>query len=164
MNNKYKYESYKSEYNLLNQAKENHDLPRCIVAITISESIISDRLQSYLKYKTPSLFISKGIERKYVSAFEMVKECLKLFPKQHIDIKSKSHGKLVKGSLFEDVKNWLSIRNDICHGFVKSNPGSPSKEIGEFHNAAIQAAEEGFKLTKLVSKWYRQLLQKTNKN
>jgi hypothetical protein len=158
-----KYESYKEANNLLNDARENNDLPRCIAAIAVCESIIADRLQSYLKFKAPEIFIEKGKEKKFVATGKMVTECLKHFSELKIDVNSKKIGKVESINLFKDLQLWLSSRNEICHGFVKSKPGSPTKEISAFHKAAIQAAEEGFKLTKLVSKWHKQQLQITNK-
>ena len=158
-----KYESYKEANNLLNDAIENNDLPRCIAAIAVCESIIADRLESYLKFKAPEIFIEKGKEKKFVATAKMVTECLKHFSELKIDVNSKKFGKVESINLFKDLQNWLKSRNDICHRFVRSNPGRPTKEVGEFHKAAIQAAEEGFKLTKLVSKWHKQQLQITNK-
>lgn len=158
-----KYESYKEANNLLNDARENNDLPRCIAAIAVCESIIADRLQSYLKFKAPEIFIEKGKEKKFVATGKMVTECLKHFPEFKIDVNSKNFGKVESINLFKDLQTWLKSRNEICHGFVKSKPGTPTKEICAFHKAAIQAAEEGFKLTKLVSKWHKQQLQITNK-
>ncbi len=158
-----KYESYKEANNLLNDARKNNDLPRCIAAIAVCESIIADRLQSYLKFKAPEIFRESGKAKKFVSTSTMVAECLKHFSDLHIDVNSKNIGMVESKNLFKDLQTWLKSRNDICHGFVKSNPGTPTKEISAFHKAAIQAAEEGFKLTKLVSKWHKQQLKITNK-
>jgi hypothetical protein len=158
-----KYESYKEANNLLNDARENNDLPRCIAAIAVCESIIADRLQSFLIFKAPELFFERGKEKRFVFTGKMVTECLKHFPKFKIDVNSKNFGKLESINLFKDLQAWLSMRNDICHGFVKSKAGTPTKEISIFHKAAIQAAEEGFKLIKLVSKWHKKQLQISNK-
>jgi hypothetical protein len=163
MKNKLKYESYKAANNLLNDAIVNNDLPRCIASIAVCESIIADRLQSYLKYKAPGFFLEKGKERKFIPTSVMATEGLKHFPKHSIHVNSKTHGVLESKNLFTAIKIWLKSRNDICHGFVKSKPGTPTKEISEFHKAAIKTAEEGFKLTKLLSKWHKQQLQITKK-
>jgi hypothetical protein len=157
MLNTLKYQSYKTANNLLIEAKKNQDIPRCIAAIVICESIISDRMQSYLMYTNSSIMINKGKSRKHVSANEMTKECQKHFPKHYISVNSSKHGKTMSSNLFESIQLWLECRNDICHGFVKTKPGTPSKEIRNFHKEAIKAAEEGFILTKLVSKWHKQI-------
>jgi hypothetical protein len=117
-----KYESYKEANNLLNDARENNDLPRCIAAIAVCESIIADRLQSYLKFKAPEIFIEKGKEKKFVATGKMVTECLKHFSELKIDVNSKKFGKVESINLFKDLQLWLSSRNEICHGFVKSIP------------------------------------------
>lgn len=158
-----KYKSYKAAINLLHDARENNDLPRCIAAIAVCESFIADRLQSYLKFKAPEIFIEKGKEKTFVATGKMVTECLKHFPEFKIDVNSKNFGKIESINLFQDILTWLSSRNDICHGFVKTKPGTPTKEISAFHKDAIKAAEKGFKLTKLVNKWHKQQLQLNNK-
>jgi hypothetical protein len=58
---------------------------------------------------------------------------------------------------------WLKERNNILHGFAKSKTSEGTKNIVEFHHNAIDAAENGLRLTKLVSKWHKQQLQITNK-
>ena len=161
--NKLKYESYKSAYKLLNEAIENNDLLRSIAAIVVSESIIADRLQSFLMYKNREIFFQKGKEKKFVPTGTMVKECTNYFPKYEIIINSKNLKRIESLNLFKDLKNWLSIRNDICHGFVKTKPGTPTKEVIEFHKSAINAGQEGIKLTKLVIKWHKKQVQLTKK-
>lgn len=157
MLNTLKYQSYKTANNLLIEAKKNQYLPRCIAAIAICESIITDRMQSYLIYKNSPIMTNKGNPRKHVSATEMTIVCKKHFPKHHILVNSPKYGKIGSSNLFESIQLWLDCRNDICHGFVKTKPGTPSKEISQFHKQAIKTAEEGFILTKLVSKWHKQI-------
>lgn len=154
MLNTLKYQSYKTANNLLIEAKKNQDLPRCIAAIAICESIISDRMQSFLIYINSPIMINKGKPRKHVSATEMTKACKKNFPNHHISINSSKHGKIESSNLFESIQSWLISRNNICHGFVKTKPGTP---ISQFHIQAVKAAEEGFILTKLVCKWHKQI-------
>ena len=51
MKNKLKYESYQVAMRLLENAKRHKDMPMCIAAVAVAESIIADRCQSYLFYK-----------------------------------------------------------------------------------------------------------------
>lgn len=163
MKNKLKYESYKVANNLLKEAKEHQDLPRCIAAIAISESIITDRLESYLNKKSPTIFFHKGKPRYHVSATEMVKECLKHFPNHNVYINSKLFEKIESKNLFEDIISWLKSRNVICHDFVKVESTQQPKTMKEFHLAAINVAEDGIKYTKLITKWHKQQLHIKNK-
>ncbi len=158
-----KYESYKAANDLLNEARENNDLPRCIAAITVCESIIADRLQSFLMFKSPEIFSERGKEKKFVATSRMSAECLKHFPDFKIDMNTKKYGKLQTINLFQDTQSWLLSRNNICHGFVKTKPGTPTEEVSVFHKNAIKAAEHGFKLTKLINKWHKQQFQVTKK-
>jgi hypothetical protein len=163
MKNKLKYESYLVAMRLLENAKRHNDMPMCIAAVAVSESIIADRCQSYLFFKEKEFMVSRVKEKGYVETKVMIDKCGKHFKKLSLTIKPKS-GKVIEcKDLFQECQLWLKERNNICHGFVKSKPGTPTKEISAFHKAAIQAAEEGFKLTKLVSKWHKQQLQITNK-
>lgn len=138
MKNNLKYEWYKEANKLLNQARINNDLPMCIAAISFCERIIADRLQSFLTYEAPAVFLQSGKERKFVSTVEMKQKCLKLFPGDNIDLNSKNLSRIKSGSLFEEIKKErLSSRNDICHGFEKFKSRTPTKEINAIHNAAI---------------------------
>ncbi len=156
-NNYIKYKSYTAAFNVLKDALKNDDLPRCIAAVAVCESVIADRLQSFLKFKTPTLFLKRGKEVKHVSTSHMIRECLKYFPNYRIEIRSK-HGRIDSESLFDDLLTWLSCRNDICHSIVKSEPGYPTVDVDEFYLSATRAAKEGIKLSKLTSKWHKQQL------
>ena len=59
------------------------------------------------------------------------------------------------------------IKNYICENEkqikIRIIPSEGTKNIVEFHHNAIDAAENGLRLTKLVNKWHKQQLQITNK-
>ena len=163
MKNKLKYESYKVAMRLLENAKRDKDMPMCIAAVAVAESIIADRCQSYLYFKEKGFMETRENEKRYVSTKELIDKCGKHFKILPLTIKPKIGKEIVCKDLFGECQLWIKERNNILHGFVKSKPGTPTKEISAFHKAAIKAAEDGIRLTKLVRKWHKQQLQKTNK-
>jgi hypothetical protein len=163
MKNKLKYESYQVAMRLLENAKRHKDMPMCIAAVAVAESIIADRCQSYLYFKEKEFMVTREIEKRYVSTKELVEKCGKHFKKLSLTIKPKS-GKVIEcKDLFQECQLWLKERNYILHGFAKSKPREGTKNIVEFHHKSIDAAEIGLRLVKLINKWHKQQLQLTNK-
>ncbi|MBD2579780.1 hypothetical protein [Oscillatoria sp. FACHB-1406] len=136
-----KYESYREAWSRIKLALENQFF---LEAITIQESIISDRLLSFLsRPDAPNPLVLKNGS----------------FP---------SFGKLIKGwrsefkdglpsgsypDLIEAVDRWRRYRNEAIHAIVKSEPGEPTQPIDSFLQKAKDAAEEGEKLTREVCNW-----------
>jgi hypothetical protein len=163
MKNKLKYESYQVAMRLLENAKRHKDMPMCIAAVAVAESIIADRCQSYLFFKEKEFMVTREKEKGYVETKVMLDKCGKHFKKLAVTIKPRI-GKVIDcKDLFSECKQWLSDRNEILHGFTKSKPGEVTKNIVEFHHKSIDAAENGLRLVKLINKWYKQQLHITNK-
>ena len=162
MKNKLKYESYQVAMRLLENAKRHKDMPMCIAAVAVAESIIADRCQSYLYFKEKSFMETRENEKRYISTKELIDKCGKHFKMLPLAIKPKIGKEIVCKDLFEECQLWLKERNNILHGFAKSKPSEGTKNIVEFHHNAIDSAENGLRLTMLVSKWHKQQLQITN--
>jgi hypothetical protein len=161
--NRTKYESYQVAMRLLENAKRHKDFPMCIAAVAVAESIIADRCQSYLYYKERDFMEIREKEKKYVTTKEMLDKCGKHFKKMSLSILPRIGRPLNTEDLFTECQLWLKNRNYILHSFAKSKPKSSTLNVVEFHRQAIIAAEEGLRLTKLISKWHKQQLQRTNK-
>jgi hypothetical protein len=162
MKNKLKYESYQVAMRLLENAKRHKDLPMCIAAVAVAESIIADRCQSYLYFKEIEFMVTREKEKQHVSTKVLIEKCGKHFKKLALTIKPKLGKEIVCMDLFSECQVWLSERNDIIHSFAKSKPGEKTKNIVEFHHKSIDAAENGLRLVKLVNKWHKQQLQISN--
>ena len=148
---------------LLENAKRHKDFPRCIAAVAVAESIIADRCQSYLYFREKDFMENCAKEKGYVSTKVMLEKCGKHFKKLALSISLKTGKTLTTNDLFADCQQWLKKRNEVLHGFAKSKPKESTINVIEFHHNAIATAEDGLRLTKLVSKWHNQQLQKTNK-
>ena len=93
----------------------------------------------------------------------LVDKCNKYFNKHCVSIIRKDSSTFETDDLFQEIKNWLKVRNTILHSFAKSNPGMKTMEPEEFINYAIQTSENGLKLTLLLKKWFNQQKFKSKK-
>lgn len=163
LDNRTKYESYRVAMRLLDRAKRHKDFAMCVAAVAVAESIIADRCQSYLYFKESTFMEHHEKEDKYVSTKVMLEKCGRHFKKFSLSIKPRSDRSIVTKDLFAECLQWLKFRNEILHSFAKSKPGNPTKKKGEFQHNALDAAEDGLRLTKLIIKWHKEQLQITNK-
>ena len=151
--NKSKYESYKYAFNLLNNAINEKSLPLCIASIAIIESIISDRCYSYLYKNQINLVLKLEKENKFVNTSRLVSECSKFFKNYNVKINRRNGESIETNNLFYELLEWLKIRNKILHSFVKSVPMTPTQNIEDFINEAINSAMKGYNLIILLKKW-----------
>ena len=120
-----------------------------IEALAIQEAIISDRLNSYIKFSNPDFL------KNYRSFGQLVGEWRKQIPEDSKDE--------VKINLPVAVDAWRGLRNEAVHGIVKSKPGTATREVSLFLEEAKTAAMMGTDLTRIVCKWHRKEKLKTGK-
>jgi hypothetical protein len=116
-------------------------------AIAIEESIIVDRIISYLQRPgSPS-----GVRRNKYGNYPTFNELIKKLAK---DV----GGALVYGKhtdLCTSLHDWRRSRNRALHAFVSSDPGTPTNPVDDFLRDAKKYAEEGADLARTISKWHR---------
>jgi hypothetical protein len=144
MKNKPKHLSYTKAWDRINAAIE---ADFNLEAITIEESIISDRLLSYVRGVDPS---SKFHERSGLG------ELITLWRKLAGSSLIKPDG----SDLGKTTDEWRKKRNNAVHGLVKSAPGTPTMAPDDFFELARQAAQEGKKLAREIQNWHRRTLKK----
>ncbi len=137
-----KYESYREAWSRIKLSQENHFF---LEAITIQESIISDRLISFLSRPTSSKPLSQNRNGKFPSFGKLIERWSSEFPD---GLQSGSYLNLTKA-----VDQWRDMRNEAIHTIVKSEPGKPTQPIDEFLQKAKAIAEEGERLAREVCKW-----------
>ncbi|PZO44114.1 MAG: hypothetical protein DCF19_02590 [Pseudanabaena frigida] len=137
-----KYESYREAWSRIKLAQENHFF---LEAITIQESIISDRLISFLSRPESSNPLYKKRNGQFPSFYEIIEHWRSEFSDV---IQSGSYPDLI-----EAVNQWRKTRNEAIHAIVKSDPGEPTQPINLFLQKAKEVAQEGEKLAREVSKW-----------
>jgi hypothetical protein len=126
-------------------------------AVTICESIISDRLLAYV------LGISPQIKPKGLGTFDtIIKKWIEL-TSQRPDDTLKQDDDSDLGKLVDD---WRKKRNMVVHSLAKSDPSTKAMEVEEFLKLAKETAQEGENLAKAVKKWQKKRLsehQRTQK-
>ena len=130
-----KYESYKFAFEQIDLAIESEFY---LEAITIEESIISDRLISYLQLNGKTGDFSR------IGLYQIVKKVGNV-PGQY-SIK-------VSENFLLTVDDWRNKRNTCIHQLVKSDKGEPTIDVEKFKNIAKETAKEGRILARQISSW-----------
>ena len=137
MNNKEKnikkYLSYKEAHKRI---KSSISKEFFLEAITIQESIISDRLLSHLIGKGIISFREDDIGHGKVALSSLINKL------------GKNH------SLYNNLDKWRRDRNICIHSMCKSYPGKPTIHVKDFLDMAKHTALFGVKLVKDVQKWH----------
>lgn len=141
-----KYLSYREAWKRINESVNNgfH-----FEAVTIAESIISDRLLSYIWGVDPqSKITTRDPFAKLIKEWKRLGAPLPLYPSYK--------------DLGAAVDDWRARRNEIVHGLVKSEPGKPTNDVNSFLEQAEKTAKEGADLARKVSEWHKQRLERAN--
>lgn len=131
-----KHDSYREAWSRIKLAQESNFF---LEAITVEESIISDRLISLLSSTAVSNPITKNKHGKWPSFGQLIQKGRSEFPDE--------------ADLIDKVDHWRADRNNAVHAIVKSDPGQPTSPVDEFLLEAQAAAEAGEKLAKEVTRW-----------
>ena len=112
-------------------------------AVTLEESIICDRLISYLE--------GRGVTCVDYQSFDYL---IKAWERDTGSIPI-SEGNI--SNLQKSVCEWKQLRNKVVHEMVKSCPDTGLDDIQSFMEEARCAAEEGAKLARAVDNWQRRV-------
>lgn len=138
-----KYEAYREAWTRIKQAIENGFF---IEAITIQESIISDRIISFLTRPGASNAYARKKETGNFVSFHQIIKCWR----------SEFTTPLQAGvyiDLIDAVDKWRRNRNEAVHAIVKIGQNDESQTIDIFLQQANRVAEEGELLAREVCKW-----------
>ncbi|HEV2800978.1 MAG TPA: hypothetical protein VGW12_10800 [Pyrinomonadaceae bacterium] len=117
-------------------------------AVTLEESIISDRLFSYL--------ITSGVMKPESKDSKSFGKLIEIWRKQVPEaITDKRYS-----NLQVEVFLWKNRRNHLVHGIVKSAPGTAPQDVLDFRKEAECAARDGEDIAKSVCNWYRRTKKK----
>jgi hypothetical protein len=136
-----KYESYKYAFERLQEAIEREFF---LESIVIAESIIADRLLSYMVERIQVLELSDKLPTPRISLGNLIQQWARL--EQKVPYRDWE-------DLISEVDKWRGDRNECAHGLVKSNPGNSTKPVVEFLNTARDCALQGKKLARDVCDW-----------
>ena len=129
--------------------------------ITIAESIIADRLISYLARPGGpgriEKYTKKSGEEEWPGFYALIK-AWELEFKDGIEVRSSAVRERAGGNLVEAVNSWREARNAAIHAIAKSDPGeAPEKPITSFVEDAMRTAELGRLLASEVDNWHRRM-------
>lgn len=120
-------------------------------AVTLEESIISDRLISYL-VRVRAVKLDATLERQ--SFASLIKTW-----KSHVP-------EAISDSFFADLQTsideWRERRNKVVHSMVKSVPGADHQDILDFKKEAEFVALQGERLAKSLCNWYKKIKKQTS--
>jgi hypothetical protein len=147
--NTIKWENYKLAWDRINHAKEHG----CgIEVIAISESIMNDRLLSFLEGQ-PNNQIS--VKTSFYSKIKAMGTYLNAPIGIEITAREgSSHESCSTNDLFREVDNWRVDRNKIIHGIARpESDWTPNNSI-EFETLLNKTAKQGENLARMVIKWH----------
>lgn len=132
--NKEKFASYREAFDRIKKAQEGGWY---FEAVTLQESILSDRLQSHL--------LGTGVIK------------IEKRPKTLGTLVSKyKNNPCMPPDLYQRLNDWTSDRNKVVHEFAKSMPGLPSKDVESALHHAWHTAMNGDRIVRDVLKWFRE--------
>lgn len=132
--NSTKYWSYKEAFDRMESAQKQGFF---LEVVTIAESIISDRLLSFLWQRN----ILDPSKHDVNTGFSTL-------------IKKWKADDGADTTLAEKVDTWREKRNIVVHSIVKSIPGTEHSDIDDFLAQAEKTATEGKELAEEVRTWY----------
>ncbi len=148
-----KYLSYKEAFARINKAIEQGYF---LEAITIEESIICDRMVSYLHYQHGVPFSEKDILSNKTLMYNLVNLWRKKEPEAIIFKSYKD--------LHSSMDEWRKQRNALIHSMTKSFPGKPTTDVTDFLEAAQKAAVTGKKLARALCEIAKRKSEGKDKN
>ncbi|MEL6130579.1 MAG: hypothetical protein AAFR30_11835 [Cyanobacteria bacterium J06628_4] len=137
-----KYQAYREAWSRIKLAQENHFF---LEAITIQESIISDRLMRFLALPGSKNPFAKKKKKKYLSFSDLIQAWKVNYPQ---GLPSGDYGDLIAA-----VDAWRRQRNDAIHSIVNPKPGEATQPIDLFLQQAKETAEAGTRLAREVCSW-----------
>lgn len=140
-----KHLSYKEAYSKMNNAIK---LGFYLEAITIQESIISDRLLSFVIGKNIVRISENEIHKSEVNFSNLLK-LTKEFMSEH-------------KTLPDELELFRKDRNTCVHLLVKSFPGKPTIDVLNFNSLAKETSVKGKRLTRKVLEWHKTEKKKIN--
>jgi hypothetical protein len=111
-------------------------------AITIQQSIITDRLLNFVIRNEILIISDMEIHRSKVSLNNLIK-----LTEQHFD----------DDTLINYLNEFRHSRNKCIHAMVKSYPGNPTQKVGEFQKLARETSFSGKILTRKVDAWHTRM-------
>lgn len=125
-------------------------------AVAIEESIISDRLISFLARPTADNPLLPDRKGHWPLFGKLIERWQGEFPE---GIAVPGHSDLTR-----EVGEWKDRRNDVIHSLVKSDPAAAPVKVAAFLKQAKRCAAKGALLAKAVSQWHKKQLREAKRS
>jgi hemerythrin len=116
-------------------------------AITIQESIITDRLLNFVIRNKLITISENELHRPIVFLNKLIQ-----YTKGHFDDEN----------IFKELSEFRVSRNNCIHAMVKSYPGTPTQKVSDFQKLAKETSLSGRVLTRKVDAWHTRMKKKQN--
>ncbi|MBK9169300.1 MAG: hypothetical protein IPM24_17810 [Bryobacterales bacterium] len=145
-----KYFSYREAWARIKKARGSGFY---LEAVTLEESIITDRLISFLVFAGE---IQSGAQVEKLNFGKLIQLWQKRVP-EPIPVPDFPDLRLA-------IANWRKHRNRVVHGMVKSIPGDGHRDVIDFLKEAQFVAFQGQALARFLSDWVEKAKNRTRKN
>lgn len=137
-----KHEAYTVAWERMNEAiKQGFFLE----AVAIQESIIFDRLRSFVAF----------IEGVDIDNRAPLKKIVRRWQDALNRIDNTGGVYTVDFDLVLETLSWVDDRNLVIHTIVRSQPGEPTRDVNEFLKHAEKTALDGKRISRQISDWFR---------
>lgn len=118
-----------------------------IEAITIQESIITDRLLNFVIRNNIKKISEEELYKSIAYLNKLIEYCKPYFEDEN---------------LYNELNDFRFSRNNCVHAMVKSYPGNPTQKVSEFQKLARETSFSGRILTRKVDAWHTKMKKKYN--
>ena len=144
MKNYYKFYSYRYAYS---QMKKAMDEKFYLEAITIQESIITDRLLNFVIRNKIKNISEDELHKPIAFLNKLIEHSKPYFEDENLNI---------------ELNEFRFARNNCIHAMVKSYPGNPTQKGSDFQKLARETSLSGKVLTRKVDAWHTRMKKKYN--
>jgi hypothetical protein len=116
-------------------------------AITIQESIITDRLLNFVIRNNIKSISEEELHKPIAYLNKLIDHS-----KDYFD----------DDTLFNELNEFRKSRNECIHAMVKSYPGNPTQKVSDFQKLARETSTSGKILTRKIEAWHSRMKKKFN--
>jgi hypothetical protein len=116
-------------------------------AITIQESIITDRLLNFVIKNNIKSISEEELHRPIAFLNKLIEHSKPYFEDEN---------------LYNELNEFRFSRNNCIHAMVKSYPGNPTQKISDFQKLARETSISGKLLTRKIDAWHSRMKKKHN--
>ena len=148
--------SFRKGYKYISRALRSRHLNSWIAACAIEESFIAHRLLTYCRMQTRNevrvrLDANENVGITY--AMQSIKSKLKSYS---CSVNKGTSAVIETQDLYTELDNWIQKRNPVIHCFIKIDPMNSRRNFEDYRLLARETAKEGFRILRLVDKWYNE--------